>query len=321
VIKDESLARPIYNRLPGVLGTYNSDSGDTVAKWLCSGADEQLNYTKVLLDDFYTNFLDPDTCKSENLDWLAQHLGFVDPLWDLNWRPDIKRLLIKNAHVNLLQGGIWTTDPAQATLNKIDLSRIENVSVNQTTGVVTTAFRYSIKQYNTTTDLTYLTTSNTLKVDTTRWLGVLPSRGSLITLVFMFWVLGIKAPSPEELVYDSDDNTFSVKDGLRSAEYTAPINLPYTVDTLKVGDDNDAEVMNYPNQLIADIGVCQDDESSNLVVIRMPFYYNRNGRTWDTTSRIVENYIPSTTQTKLQYAYAAADLLVADDIFFEPVID
>jgi hypothetical protein len=320
VIRDEEIARPIYNRLPGVSGAYNDESGDTVGQWLTSGADEQLSYTKTLLDNFYTNYLNPETCKSENLDWMAQHLGFTEELWDLNWSSDMKRMLIKNAHTNQLQGDIWTTNPTQSTLNKMDLSKIERVSVNQLTGQVSTSYRYSIKQYNTNTDLTSILTSNVLKVDVSRWTGILPSRGSLTTLVFMFWVLGVKAPSPEEMKYNSDDGTFSVKSGLRSREYSAPINLPYTVDTLRVGSETDAEVMNYPNQLIAGVSVCQDDSSSNMVVIRMPFYYNRDGRTWDTVTKVVNTYIPATTQTKIQYAYAAADLLVAGDIFFEPVV-
>lgn len=319
VVRDAGLSRPVYNRLPGVSGAYKSEEGGTVAEWLSAGVDEQLGYAKGLLDTFYTNFLNPDTCKSENLDWMAQHLGFVGSLWDLSWRNNVKRLLVKNAHTVAVSGDIWTTDGSVSTLDKIDLSRIERVSVNQITGEVTTAYRYSIKTYNTTTQLTSYTTSNTLKVNTSRWQGLLPSKGSMISLMFMFWALGIKAHSPEELVFNPDEGTYRVKSGLRANEYLAPINIPYTVDSLRVGSTLDAEVKNFTNQLIAGIGVCQDDASSNIVIIRMPFYYNRNGRTWDATSMVVENYLPATTRSRLQYAYSAADLLVAEDIFFEPV--
>jgi hypothetical protein len=91
------------------------------------------------------------------------------------------------------------------------------------------------------------------------------------------------------------------------------------VDVLRVGDDTDAETGNYPNQLIADIGTCQDEQSANTVIVRMPFYYNRNGRSWDAARKVLDNYMPSTAINRIQYAYAVADLLVADDVFFEPV--
>ena len=116
-----------------------------------------------------------------------------------------------------------------------------------------------------------------------------------------------------------DGTSYRVRSGLRTSEQTAPINIPYGTDVLHVGSNVDALVGNFPNQLIADVGVCYDEEISNTTVIRLPFYYNRNGRTWDTVKVLVENWMPATTQTRIQYGYAAAGLLVADDIFFEPV--
>lgn len=314
---DNTIGRPVYGRLPGVSGSYNNESTDTVAKWLTAGSDNLLSGTKTSLDHFYRTYLDPETCYPLNLDWLAQHLGFVGGLWDLEWPAKVKRVLLANAHVNRVSGSMWTQDQDQDTLRDIDMARIERVSVNMGTGAVSTAYRYSRKSYDTNTDLTAFTTFNNLVVDTSRWQGILPSKGNMVTLLFMFWALGIKAHSPEEMRY-SDDSYF-VRSGLRERELTSPVNTPYMTDVLRVGDDIDAETGNYSNQLIADIGTCQDELSANTVIVRMPFYYNRNGRSWDAARQVLDNYMPSTAINRIQYAYAVADLLVADDVFFEPI--
>jgi hypothetical protein len=316
---DTHIGRPIYDRLPGIQGAYNNEGQDTVAKWLTAGADDALSTSKHLIDNFYNYYLNPDTCYPLNLDWIAQHLGYHPNIWDSTWSNSIKRVLIKNAHVNLATGDIWTTVAEDDTLRKIDLSRIERTSVNTGTGVVTLANRYTTKVYNTSTKLTTLQYFNNLVVDNSAWEGVLPSRGSLITLLFMLWVFGIKAHSPGELQYSNTDSTYSVKSGLRSLSSDAPVNIPYSVDLLRVGDGDDLECNNYPNQLVAGISTCQDELSANTIVLRMPFYYNRNGRSWDAATLIMENYAPSTSTSRVQYAYAAADLAVADDVFFEPI--
>ena len=314
---DDSIGRPVYGRLPGVSGSYNDESRDTVAKWLTAGSDDLLSGTKTVLDHFYRTYLDPETCYPLNLDWLAQHLGFVGGLWDLEWPARVKRVLLANAHVNRVSGSMWTQDQEQDTLRSIDMARIERVTVNVGTGAVSTAYRYTEKSYDNDTELTELTGFDDLVVDTSRWQGILPSKGNMVTLLFMFWALGIKAHSPEEMRY-SDDSYF-VRSGLRDRELTAPVNTPYMVDVLRAGDDTDSETGNYPNQLIAGIGTCQDELSANTVVVRMPFYYNRNGRSWDSARQVLDNYMPSTAINRIQYAYAVADLLVADDVFFEPI--
>ena len=316
---DGSISRPIYNRLPGISGSYNDESRDTPAKWLTSGADNELSGSKTLIDTFYRVFLDPQTCYPLNLDWIAQHMGFMGSLWNLEWPSSVKRKLLENAHVNRAEGLPWTTDSSLDTLRRIDFSKIERVSVDG--NLVTLKYRYSSKKFNSETGLVEIDTGNDLVVDMTGWQGILPSRGSLRTLLFMLWILGIKAPSPEEMQFDQNDNTYIVRSGLRENEANSPVNVPYIVDVLKVGDEKDAETLNYPNQLIADVSTCQDELSANTTVLRMPFYYNRNGKSWDAAKSIMENYCPSTSINRVQYAYEAADLLVAEDIFFEPVVD
>lgn len=316
---DDRIGRPVYGRLPGIEGAYNNpDVDDTPAKWLTAGADDLLSGTKHLLDNFYRTYLDPDTCYPLNLDWLAQHLGFVGGLWNLEWPNATKRLLLRNAHVNVASGSMWTRDPSLDTLRQIDTGRIERVNV--TGSAVSMEYRYSGRVYDTDTGLVSLDTFNDLVVDVSRWEGILPSRGSLLTLLFMLWALGIKAHSPEELRYDTTTDSYVVRSGLRDRELNAPVNVPYMVDVLRVGTDTDAEVENYPNQLIADIGTCQDELSANTTVLRMPFYYNRNGQSWDAALSVMTNYAPSTSINRVQYAYSVADLLVADDVFFEPEV-
>lgn len=315
---DEQIGRPVYGRLPGVEGAYNKeDETVAVAKWLTAGTDDFLSTSKTLLDNFYRIYLDPDTCYPLHLEWIAQHVGFTSNLWNASWPDRVKRLLISNAHVNRLSGPIWTTDPELDTFRKIDLSFIERYMPWSPFENATTSYRYTSKVYNETTNLTELVTFNSLVIDGSAWPGLLPARGSLLSLMFMFWVFGIKAHSAEEF---KDDNGLTVRSGLRELEVSAPVNTPYMVDMLKVGTNTDSEVNNFPNQLIADLSTCQDELSANTVVIRMPFYYNRDGRTWDAAKNIVENYAPVTCTTRLQYAITTADLSVADDIFFEPVI-
>lgn len=314
---DDRIGRPVYGRLPGVEGVYNDqDEDDTPAKWLTSGADDLLSGTKHLLDNFYRTYLNPDTCYPLNLDWVAQHLGFTGGLWNLDWPATTKRLLLRNAHVNVVSGSMWTRNGELDTFRRIDMGRIERVDVSGSS--VSMEYRYSEKVYDPDTGLVSIVTFNNLVVDISRWEGILPSRGSLLTLIFMFWALNIKAHSPEELCYDVATGTFMVRSGLRDRELNAPVNVPYIVDVLRVGTETDVEVENYPNQIIADIGTCQDELSANTAVVRMPFYYNRNGRSWDAALSVMSNYSPSTSINRVQYAYSVADLLVADDVFFEP---
>jgi hypothetical protein len=52
----------------------------------------------------------------------------------------------------------------------------------------------------------------------------------------------------------------------------------------------------------------------------VPYYYNRDGRSWDKVSYIAKNWMPSHLNVKVQYAYLSADLWSVGDAFFEPEI-
>jgi hypothetical protein len=314
---DEDIARPVYNRLPGVSGAYNSeDSESNVSSWLVSGADMELSNSKTLIDGFYRVFLDHETCYPLNLDWIAQHMGLTAPLWDIKWRDDVKRIILRNAHKNGItpDGNIWITDSEQSTLRRIDFSYIESTSVDEISGLVSTSGRYKEKIYDPDTELVSLQDVDSIRADITNWQGLLPSRGSLISILFMFWVFGIKAPSGEE--FEFVDGAYRVKSGLRQFEFDAPVNMPVRYDVLHVGSEDDLEIGNYSNQLVADVGVFYDVNKSNTMVLRMPFYYNRNGVSWDAAESIMENWVPGTAVKRVQYGYAVADLLRADDLYF-----
>jgi hypothetical protein len=316
---DTDISRPVYNRLPGITGSYNSDNPDSdVAAWLVSGSDMELSRSKTLIDRFYSVFLDPETCYPPNLDWIAQHMGFFGGMWNLEWSTDVKRLLLANAHKNSLSpGGIWTDDPDLDTLRQLDLSATEEVeeSVIEEVNKIVTVSRYKEKVFNEEFLIVETVTVPDLLIDMSSWPGLIPSRGSLVTTMFLFWAFGIKAISAEEMTI-SEDGSYRVRDGLRRVELDSPVNLPVIYDVLHVGTEQDSEVGVYGNQLVAGMGVCRDTNLSNTVVIRMPFYYNRDGRTWNSARSIVENWMPGTVEKRLQYGYAAADLLVAEDILY-----
>jgi hypothetical protein len=309
---DRKISRPIYSRLPGVSGGYNNEDSDSdVAKWLTSGSDMELSDSKTKIDWFYDNFLDPETCYPLNLDWIAQHMGFFGGMWNLEWDSPFKRLLLRNAHKNDLPGGgLWTRDPEQDTLRGLDLSQIEVLD-----GTSTIA-RYGKKTFNSDSGLVEESVVSDLVADISQWPGLIPARGSLLSVLFMFWSFNIKAVSGEEFIQDGD-GSYRVRSGLRQAESSAPVNLPVVWDVIHVGTEQDAEVEMYANQLVADVAVCRDVNLSNTIVVRMPFYYNRDGRTWDAARAIVENWMTATADKKLQYGYPVADLLVAEDVFFE----
>jgi hypothetical protein len=309
---DGQISRPVYNRLPGVSGAYNNEDSDSdVAKWLTSGSDMELSDSKTRIDWFYNNFLDPETCYPLNLDWIAQHMGFFGGMWNLEWDSSFKRLLLRNAHKNdLPEGGLWTLDPEEDSLRGLDLSQIE---VLQGTSTIA---RYRKKTFNGDSDFVEESVVSDLVIDISQWPGLIPARGSLLSVLFMFWAFNIKAVSGEEFVQDGD-GFYRVRSGLRQAESNAPVNLPVVWDVIHVGTEQDAEVGMYANQLVAGMAVCRDVNLSNTIVIRMPFYYNRDGRTWDSARSIMDNWMTATADKKLQYGYPVADLLVAEDVFFE----
>ena len=87
--------KPIFLRLPSESERYQ---GNPAVAAICQPFDSILISYKASLDNFSRDFLDPDTARSDALDWLGQLCGFTGNFWGTDWSDAQKRLLIKNSH-------------------------------------------------------------------------------------------------------------------------------------------------------------------------------------------------------------------------------
>ena len=90
-----SEGRPIYARLPSDSERYN---GNPIVDAITQPIDSILVSYRAALSNFERDFLDPDTARSDALDWLGQLCGFTGKFWQADWTDAQKRLLIKNSH-------------------------------------------------------------------------------------------------------------------------------------------------------------------------------------------------------------------------------
>ena len=365
----ESIARPVYSRLPGVAEGYRSDPAfsdvETPAQWLVSGVDEFLSKKKDSIASFYADYLDPDTCNPALLDWLAQHVGLFGELWNPLWDNHVKRALIKNSFgwwdrtrelevpalgkVLTPKGEAleqfpftqpeWSLDPdgvlwgggeapwdnlvswggSIENIMKIKLDEIGMIHVDGDQIISDRIFK--LKTYSDTAEKVSIFYADQIRVNKSRWNGLIEAKGSLLGMAFLSSVFGLKSHSPAELeIVDLDRKLFRPKTGLRNVEISAPILLPYKQDTLQVGTIEEASTSNYTNQLIADVSRATDTEGSKNLFFRVPYYYNRDGKSWDRVSYVIKNWMPSDLNSRIQYAYLSADLWSVGDAFFEPEV-
>lgn len=359
----EGMARPVYSRLPGISEAYNSVE-ETPAKWLTSGTDEFLSAKKDSIASFYLDYLDPDLCNPDMLDWLAQHVGLFGDLWNPLWSSDIKRTFIRNMFgwwdrevrkslpgigdvltpkgVNLQQfpftSECWVENNETTFWNqeglgwenitswsgesdnllKIKLDEIERLSI-ASDGTLHGDGIFKMKSYSGTTTKVSLVPTDQARANKVLWNGMVEAKGSLMGVVFLTSMFGLKAHTSDELeIVDAERGILKPKNGARVAEKTAPVLLPYKQEPVQVGTLTDGEVGNYTNQLVAGVSRVTDIESSKNVFFRMPYYYNRDGKSWDRVSYIAKNWMPSNLNVRVQYAHFAADLSVVGDAFFDP---
>lgn len=97
--------RPIFRRLPQYGWQDN-----TVADWITDPFDRVLVQLQQAILNFPHDFIDPNTCRVDALDWLAQLMGFTEDYWDTTWPVAVKRTLIKNAQA------IWSYKGTQQEL-------------------------------------------------------------------------------------------------------------------------------------------------------------------------------------------------------------
>lgn len=408
-----------------------------VTKWVMEAADELLIESKEKIDRFFSDYLDPDTCFSESLDWLAQHIGLNDSLYYSYESEKIKRILIKNAlgwydqelefevnfpqplpdgtnikryktikgkvlddipfkneqwseinftknpylRNNILSGYInegevlsQVNDNDDIIFEKVlkpetrKLTRSDGIYIYTDSAfsneyeLISVRFyseylpeglsqseKYFIKNieqnkyeiYNEFGSSINLEESiytedifieNQFKVnieDTTHivynknlWEGIYQSKGSRIGLAF---ALSLPLTKTNRFVHShileelkQSEGTYIVKSGLREyeVESKSPLLRPWERQFLQVGN----EFGNFQNQLISDISEVREDDSYDMV-FRLPFYYNRNGRTWGHVAGIRDNWVPVNVTTRVQYPYLASELWSVGDAFFELEID
>ena len=328
-----------------------------VAKYLTSGVDEFLISKKNSVDNFYRDFLDPDTCNPQLLNWLAQHIGLFGELWNELWDKDLKATMIKNAFgwfdrnstislpnervvytekgKNLQQqpfnnNQIWTEDSSQENNVLIDFSKIEKIKINANNlKEILGEYRYVKREFDENSGAVNETYIDSVLFNKESWNGLFEAKGSLLIIAFLSSLMNLKSSSAKELEIlniQEDDGDFSNKiirprSGLRSIEQDAPPLLPSKFEVIQVGDDEDAETNNYPNQFVAGVSRVTSVEESRNVYFRVPYYYNRDGKSWDRVNYITKNWLPNNLNPKIQYPYLSADLWAVGDAFFEPEIE
>jgi hypothetical protein len=330
-----SMARPIYNRLPSSSGAYYSDSGDTVAKWLVAGGDEELSVAKDRISNFYSDYLDPDTCYPTYLDWLAQHIGLFGVLWDLQWTVPVKRAMIKNAfgwwdrefdgsnHKSKILGefpfnssSMWGTEDTYKYYNSSEIGKI----VVDGTEIVKSD-RFVINVINTTTHTLNLDTAPVIVFNKADWNGLIEAKGSILCFAFLVSVFGLKSHDSRELeVVDKAKNLVKVRSGLRESESDAAPLMPFKLNHIQVGGESDLDSRNMVNQLVCGISRVCDNPADKTVILRVPFYYNRGGRSWNKAQYIADAWMPNNINCRVQYGYLAAGLWAVGDAFFKPEI-
>lgn len=293
-----------------------------VAKWILAGVDEFLREKKHDIDSFYFKYLDPTECSVKNIDWLAQHVGLCEPVWNIAWDLEYKRALIKNAlgwfdkeltndiggiEYDTIKGQILKEAPFSSSvwrdteevevgvddvdISEIDLSKIAPSGFYKKDGTLTSGFSVYKKE----------------------WDGLMESKGSILTLVFLFSLFNVKAHSENEL--ETNGSVTRVKNGLRSYEANAPVLLPQKQEFIQVGTTDENSIDTYSNQFVPG-SVVTDLEGAKSMFFRLPFYYNRGGRTWDLVESVSKYWVHYTVNSRVQYAYLAADLWRQGDAYF-----
>ena len=330
---------------------------DSPAQWLTSGADDFLSKKKDQISSFYQDYLDPETCSPLVLDWLAQHVGLAGDLWDERWERKIKVALIKNAfgwfdrektisvpgigEVKTPKGealsqfpfttsSLWTSDSAQDNTNKLKLDEVHSLTYNGSILLSESAFKQ--KSYDPNSKTLSLKPTNSVKIYDGKCNGLMEAKGSMLSLAFLTSVFDLKSHTNAEVELtqvvsgtNDNDNQYQVlikkpKNGLRNAETSAPPLWPYKSDILQVGGESDLGINNYTNQIVAGVSRVTTPEDSKNVFFRVPYYYNRNGKSWDRVDYVAKNWLPDNLNKRTQYAYLSADLWAVGDGFFEPEI-
>lgn len=240
---------------------------------------------------------------------------------------------------------LWTSDQASDNSTKIALNETGIYAYDPINSVISNTYSFIQKSFVEESYSTRLVLTNDIKVYDGKWNGLMEAKGSLLAFAFLSSVFDLKSHTANELdvvnislktkqegdtmVQYFSNVVVKPKNGLRNAEVTAPPLWPYKSDILQVGNEtvdsqgsvtsgNDLKVGNFVNQIVAGISRVTTEEDSKNVFLRVPYYYNRDGKSWDRVNYIAKNWLPDNLNKRVQYAHLSADLWAVGDGFFEP---
>lgn len=324
---------------------YSSQLNPPVEKWLTSGSDKILSNSKTTADQFYHRILDPNTCDPLALDWISQFLGFTGEVWDTAWDVEIKRAVLLNAF-GWFEPNLYDEITGYKTIKGEVCSKFpfnipnSNWTEDEDNFDVIKLQDVSPVEYLTYDSLKCLfKTKTNLKINKTKWLGLHQTKGSLVNLIWWLNLLQVNTSNiSEEIVNISEQeiktiNPISFKIDSNNKIPTPRVNInkpptkinnnldsskikeisnPITLSPAQTGDKIDAVFLENP--LLAGESPLYD---SNTVIVPLSFKYSRFNQIWEQLSYVVRNWTPVYADVKVQYQYAAADYVAADDYFFE----
>jgi hypothetical protein len=205
-------------------------------------------------------------------------------------------------------------------LHLLKLDEIGQIKITNSGKPESTA-QIKYKAFDTASQKALVLSTDIPKINKLLWNGLIEAKGSLLGVMFLVSLFSLKSHVPEELeVVDLERKILKPKSGLRNSEIFAPPLLPYKPEVIQVGVESDAQINNYTNQLIAGVSRVSSVKESRNVFFRVPYYYNRNGKSWDRTTYIARSWMPGHLNVRVQYPYLSADLWAVGDGFFEPDI-
>lgn len=237
---------------------------------------------------------------------------------------------------------IWTSDPEEDNSLKImsgEVSRIIYTDDNNPALGIESEYIFRQKVFDDQRYRLNVIGTNSVKVYDGKWNGLMEAKGSMLSFTFLSSIFDLKSHSSAELEthkvisVNTENYTYKLpikkpRIGLRDGEHSAPPLWPYKSDILQVGGEvmdsnlnvvsgNDLKIGNFANQIVAGYSRVTTLEDSKNVFFRVPYYYNRDGKSWDRIKYIANNWLPDNLNKRIQYAYLSADLWAVGDGFFE----
>lgn len=299
-----------------------------VADWLTFPWDCDLILTKLRTTYFYEDYLDPSTAFTQNLDWLAQYFGWSGEIWRTDWDDKTKRALLNNSlgwfdtEIEQTTGvGTVPTVKGEALLGfPFDNGYWSDFSVPGETPLPWTNFREKAI-WNNTTMLMEKSSDITAITPKEDWNGLHALKGTEISAHFMFDISELRGVSDFSFTptgstgYELKSEYGFLAQGDFALVEDLPLRLWY-IPALQIGEESDAAIGNFTNQLIMGCGVISDEHVQRTMFIRLPFAYERGGPEWGDALHIAEFFMPLLIDVKVSYAVSAIGYMAIGDPYF-----